>query len=320
MQSKSIPWNEIVVPPSELNVRLASNALSVPIYWGRDSQGAYLFIVELYGDFANNFKRDRVFVKGVEVDLRSEHKNWQRLILRLSRAADLDLFEVLCMSILNAMAQAPDSVAAYGIVIAQLKRWRLFLSGSKDRMSDEAVRGLFAELMFLQELMDHSGSPGEAVSSWLGPEGKQQDFVFGRNAVEIKSLIGSERSVVRISSEDQLETVNDNLFLRIYRLSVAQEDVPSLSLNGKVDQMMQTLADPDVSAQFAYKLADYGYAPLPEYDLPSFSVSEVQSFRVEDNFPRIVRSQLPVGVTALSYSIQLEHIAPYSCENNVCFQ
>ncbi|WP_254229107.1 PD-(D/E)XK motif protein [Agrobacterium salinitolerans] len=43
--------------------------------------------------------------------------------------------------------------------------------------------------------------------------------MHGNTAVEIKSLSGTERSTVRISSEDQLESLNDNLFLRIYRLT-----------------------------------------------------------------------------------------------------
>jgi hypothetical protein len=319
MQNNLIPWHEIVVPTSEFNVRLASHNLTVPVYWGRDSHGAYLFIVELQGDFANSFKHDRVFVKGIEVDLRSEHKNWQRLILRLSRAADLDLYEILCTSILNAVMQASDSIAAYSIIIAQLKRWRLFLSGSTDRMSEEAVRGLFAELMFLQELMDHFESPSAAVNSWLGPEGLHQDFVFGSAAVEVKSLMGSERSTVRISSEDQLESINEDLFLRIYRLTEELQNIQAPSLNDAVARLIDRIADPDVSEQFVQKLIDYGYSPLPDYDLPRFGVGNILSFRVAGDFPRIVRSQLPVGIADLKYNIQLEHIAPYSCENNIVF-
>lgn len=317
MQSNPIPWHEIVVPSSDFNVRLATGVLAVTCFWGRDSNGAYLFIIELHGNFAEQFKHDRVSVKGIDIDLRAAGASYQRLILRLSSAADLDLFEGLCVSILDALQLARDSSTAYGIILAQLKRWRLFLSGSKDRMSEEAVRGLFAELMFLRELINHADSPRVAVGSWLGPEGLHQDFVFRGTAVEIKSLIGTERSVVRISSEDQLESLSDNLFLRIYRLSDVREGASGTSLNDAVNLVLESLTDPDVSALFLQKLVDYGYAPLPDYDMPRFSVSDVHSYRIVDDFPRVVRSQLPEGIASVSYNIQLEHIAPYLCDNKI---
>lgn len=86
-------------------------------------------------------------------------------------------------------------------------------------MPAEEVRGLFAEIVFLMELIDRQMSSGAAVEAWLGPERSHQDFMFGNTAVEVKSLSGAERSSVRISSEDQLESLNDALFLRVYRLS-----------------------------------------------------------------------------------------------------
>src|SRR3546814_15120322 len=86
-------------------------------------------------------------------------------------------------------------------------------------LSIEEVRGLFAEIVFLTELIDRQMSSSDAVEAWLGPERSHQDFIFGNTAVEVKSLSGAERSSVRISSEDQLESLNDALFLRVYRLS-----------------------------------------------------------------------------------------------------
>ena len=42
----------------------------------------------------------------------------------------------------------------------------------------------------------------------------QQDFIFDNTALEVKTLSGRERNSVRISSEDQLDSLNDRLFLK----------------------------------------------------------------------------------------------------------
>ena len=70
--------------------------------------------------------------------------------------------------------------------------------------------------MFLQKpssLYQNHLDEKAAMEAWCGPDGAHQDFIFGNTAVEVKSLSGRERSTVRISSEDQLESLCDDLFL-----------------------------------------------------------------------------------------------------------
>ena len=186
-------------------------------------------------------------------------------------------------------------------------------------MSAEEVRGLFAELTFLLEMIDHAASTAAAVEAWLGPEKSHQDFIFGNSAVEIKSLTGNERSTVRISSEDQLESLNDSLFLRIYRLSNLPDASSAHSLNEIVTAVQARLAEAEAVEAFDRKLVAHGYAPIPDYDAPRFVVSDTRSYRVGDGFPRLMRSQLPTGIDRVSYDIRLEILAPYECDNTTVF-
>jgi hypothetical protein len=48
-------------------------------------------------------------------------------------------------------------------------------------------------------------------------------------------------------------------------------------------------------------------------------VSEVSTYRVEDDFPRLMRSQLPAGIAKVTYDIKLEAIAPYECDASAAF-
>jgi len=235
------------------------------------------------------------------------------MVLTLEKQADRDLFEGLCRTLARALENASDSVSSLAVAMIHLRRWKTFMAGRGQHMSGEQVRGLFAELTFLRELIGHLGTSA-AVEAWMGPERSHQDFIFGNTAIEIKSLSGAERSSVRISSEDQLESLNDNLFLRIYRLSDMPDATSARSLNALIEEMQASLDSADAVEAFDTKLAAHSYAPLPEYDQPAFVVQEIKSYRVEGDFPRLVRSGLPAGISRVKFDIELEQIEDYACD------
>ncbi|MBS7706710.1 PD-(D/E)XK motif protein [Chelatococcus asaccharovorans] len=317
--SESSPWDDIAVPGADFNVRQVPGETAVPCFWGRDTTGACLFIVELQGDHTDQFRKNAVTVHGIEVDLRGGESGRQRLVLTLEKQVDRDLFEGLCLTLASALERATDSASSLAVALAHIRRWKTFLSGRSQHLSAEEVRGLFAELTFLLELIERQASTTAVVEAWLGPEKSHQDFIFGNTAVEIKSLSGTERSTVRISSEDQLESLNDELFLRIYRLSNLPDATGARSLNEIVGAVQTQLAEAEAVEAFDRKLVAHGYAPLPDYDGPRFVVSDVHSYRVGDGFPRLMRSQLPTGIDRVAYDIRLEAIAPYECDNEEAF-
>ena len=258
-------------------------------------------------------------VNGIDVDLRGGDAGRQRLVLTLEKEVDRDLFEGLCRTLAAALEHATDSVSSLAVALAHIHRWKTFLSGRGQHLSAEEVRGLFAELAFLRELLDRPVSAGAALEAWLGPDRSHQDFIFGNTAVEIKSLSGVERSTVRISSEDQLESLNDALFLRIYRLSNLPDAAGARSLNAVVADVQQRLDDAEAVEAFDRKLVAYGYAPLPDYDEPTFVIGSVTTYCVQDAFPRLTRSQLSTGIARVAYDIRLESLTPYECDGAAVF-
>ena len=312
---ESSPWDGIAVPGADFNVRQVSGETAVPCFWGRDTTSACLFVVELKGTHSDQFRKDVVTVHGIDVDLRGDEQGHQRLVLTLQKQVDRDLFEGLCRTLASALEHATDSASSLAVALAHIRRWKSFLSGRSQHLSAEEVRGLFAELTFLLELIDRQASTTAAVEAWLSPERSHQDFIFGNTAVEIKSLSGTERSTVRISSEDQLESLNDELFLRIYRLSGLPDATGAQSLNEIVAAVQTRLGDAEAVEAFDRKLVAHRYAPIPDYDGPRFVVSDTHSYRVGDGFPRLMRSQLPTGIDRVAYDIRLETIASFECDN-----
>jgi hypothetical protein len=318
--TESSPWDNIKVPNADFNVRQVDVTTFAPCYWGRDIEGACLFIMELAGDHTVQYRKNVTTLNGIEVDLRSGAAGSQRLLLSLEQHVDRDLFEGFCHTLVTALTYASDSSSSLSVALAHIRRWKTFLSGRiGHHLSIEEIRGLFAELTFLFELLERWPTASDAITAWLGPEKSHQDFIFGNTAVEIKALSGTERSTIRISSEDQLESLNDALFLKIYRLSSLPESSKAQSLNEIVAKIQGLLSDIASVEAFDRKLVTRGYAPLPEYDEPHLVVSDARTFQVTNGFPRLIRSELLNGITKVSYDIQIETIAPFQCDGETIF-
>lgn len=319
--SRSVPWDNIPTPAADFTVVRVARTSGVSIYWGRDTGAQCLLIVELQGDHAAHFRRDTVTLHGIGVDLRNgDTDGGQRLVLTLARHIDSDLFLGLCETLIGSLKDVADSATALSVALAHLKRWKAFLAGrNARRLSPEEVRGLFGELHVLRKLYQDRLTQASAVEAWCGPDDSHQDFIFGDRAIEVKSLSGRERSTVRISSEDQLESLANELFLLTLRLIDRPDAEQALSLNGAVALITEELTDSEAIEQLMSKLADVGYAPLAEYDSPCFDVRDVQVYRVHGDFPRLIRSELPTGVVKVAYDIRLETIALYQCDEAVVF-
>lgn len=314
------PWDSIAVPSADLNVRQVPNPTAIPCYWARDPQGACVFVVELQGDHIREFRKDQPRLNGVDVDLRSATRGTQRLILTLDRQKDLDLFAGFCRTLASVLEHAGDSAASLAVVLRHIQRWKAFMAGKAGpRLTPEEVRGLFAELTFLLEVIDKYGGQETAVRSWKGPERSHQDFIYGNSAVEIKSLVGVERSAVHISSEDQLDSPQSRLFLRIYKLSELPDAPGAMSLNDLVERISTRLTDSEAIEHWGRNLNEYRYAPLPDYNCPKFAVSGVRTFIVREGFPRLIRSVLPAGVVKVGYEIKLEAISAFECDGRTVF-
>ena len=316
MATKSTPWDGIGTPGADYNVRLIANSKQIPLYWGRDSEGHCLFIIELKGDHSAQFRKSRTSVRGIGVDLRTlGATETQGLVLKLEQHVDRDLFLGLCNTLSTSLRDVPDSAGALSVALIHLGRWKIFLASRRVRLlSVEEIYGLFAEIQFLRLLYRKCLPEKAALVAWCGPDGAHQDFIFGNTAVETKALSGMERSAVRISSEDQLETLSDNLFLTVFRLNAIPESDHALSLNEAVRGVEGELSVPSALEKFATQLAAYGYVELRDYDEPRLVVTGQRTYRVTGTFPRIVRSKLPEGLTRVGYAIELEAIAQFECE------
>lgn len=314
--TRSSPWDAIKKPDLDINVRLVSTAGHSRLFWGKDTSGKHLFILELDGDYAEALRDARISLNGVDVDLRSlDSSKKQGLVLKLERGVDKDIFQSLCESLIEKLKSIDTDDEAFHIALAHIARWKAFLAGHRRKLlSTEEVQGLFAELTFFRMLQEKRSDEIEIADSWCGPLASNQDFNIGDSAVEVKSISGMDRSRVKISSEDQLESTMKNLFLVAFHLISNSDSDRALSLNRLVGITLESLTNADALEVMQQKLAAYGYVSIPDYDTPRFVVSDTQAYRVEEEFPRIARSLLPRGISKVKYQIELESITSFQCD------
>ena len=318
MTNNKAPWDEMKIPERDYTVRYVTAQGNVTLCWGKDVQGQCLFIVQLENDHKEQFRKNATTVNGIDVDLRQlPEPGKQGLILTLEKHVDRDLFHGLCQTLIRNLHGVSDPAAALGVALNHIRRWKAFLAGKRTRiLSAEEVRGIFAELIFLRHLKEKHLTDAQAVEAWCGPDRMHQDFIFGDTAVEVKSISGRDRSIVRVSSEDQLETVSEHLFLKVYRLTEAPDGTPAQSLNELVSVAGHELSDADAIEDYWRKLAIFGYVERREYDTPKFLVNCSNTYRVAEDFPRLVRSELADGVIDVKYNLQLEKISTFECKQN----
>lgn len=315
MRHKKLPWEDIKTPSEDISVRQIESAGSISLYWGKDSLGRCIFLMEFPVDVSDCYKKDNVSAHGIKIDLRVlKTTGNQGLILVLERHVDQDLFYSLCETLIQELSDISDPLLGGSVALSQIKRWKAFLAGKNSHvLSAEEVRGLFSELKFLQQMLTHLNSERDALDAWQGPETSHQDFIFSDTAVEVKSLSGRERNTVKISSEDQLESLNGSLFLKIFRLIDMPESSTSTSLNELVKEVEESLTDSEAINMFEKKLAKAGYVQMLTYEKPKLVIAEEQLYCVENDFPRIIRSGINSALTRVGYEIKLESLRDYIC-------
>ena len=316
-----LDWSGIKRPDvgNEWRVRLVPIInCDAEINIGLDQDGRMLLIIDLDGDYRKQLSSTWRDLKGIDLDLRDnpDRAGHQHLVIALCNATDGDIFKLMAESLCRCLEGAKPALTAFTLCIKHLQRWRAFLMAKNPaRLSAEEVRGLFGELTLLAELIDRSGEPERMLEGWTGSDKSAQDFTFPSVAVEVKTRHGLERGRVSSSSQDQLETCMATLILMVFALTEVSSE--GTSLNGLVDEIRDRLASVDAVERFEEKLLAARYLPLKHYDLPLIKVTGQRAYKVDEGFPRIIRSRLTNGVSHVRYHIDLSAIEPFSCDHQL---
>ncbi len=217
-----------------------------------------------------------------------------------------ELFEVMAEDVAARILAASDEGGAVAGMRERLNRWERFMSDvGPQGLSREDQIGLFGELTFLRTLLHSGVTAQEAVGWWYGPVRENQDFQNGNRVVEVKTTTGNSPTAVSISNELQLDDSDcDQLFL--FHLWLKDLKGGGTSLPALVDEISGLVAGSAAGA-FGDRLLDAGYhiAHRSLYEGTGYAARERRYYSVEGDFPRIRRVDLRIGVTKVTYRIDL---------------
>lgn len=237
------------------------------------------------------------------------------LSLKLIREEQEDVYIRLCLDLIESSRICNNDSAGINFVLNRYNQWaKLMENKNSYLLTASQQKGLLGELQFLEGKINEKRGLQEIVSSWMGPEGADQDFVFSEKWYEIKSIAVSSHSV-SISSLEQLDAPLPGELIVNLVDSTSPEDPNGITLRRKVMDIKEALAS-DINAQnlFEKKLLKVGYIDIPEYDKISYRCVAIKKFNVDNKFPRITRQEIPSEIESLEYKISIPAIKSWEID------
>lgn len=220
------------------------------------------------------------------------------------------LFYIFCNDLIDSSRNIKDVTKGYNFITNRFYLWKKMFVNKISLLSEEKIKGLIGELIFLKEHSFKKYDYNYALNGWSGTEKTHKDFSYENKWYEIKT-ISSSSSQIKISSIEQLSSLNDGELV-VNKLEKMSNSSNGISLNSLVfeirDILKESLYDLDI---FFGKLDNYGYSYNEEYDKYVYVLKESNHYLVNDLFPKITRNDLMDGIINASYEISLSSIESF---------
>lgn len=249
--------------------------------------------------------------KGVEIyTLHIESEKRIELYIYL---LDNDLKAIFSLFIQNILDDVKISITekeALKLTLKVISKWKkLFDKINFNGLTIDEQKGLIGELLFLNYLMKDKSLKDSSVDYWTSSEREFQakDFTMGSIGFEIK-FTSANQPRIKISSEKQLDIENfAELFLVLYSAEAVKEN--GVSLNSLIQQIRQNISSEEIRDSFNGKLQLIGYFDEDrEHYITMYSIKNVFVFLVNNDFPKITKRDLKLGIYDVSYSIEISAV------------
>lgn len=282
--------------------------------------GQHLFILSVAKNVAIPEMKNYRF-KGVEIFTIEAGNNIELNIYLLDN--DLkDIFSLFIQNILEDIQPNVTESEAITTTLNVVSKWKkLFDKINFNGLSLEQQKGLIGELLFLNYLLDNEKTSVNAVNVWTGTEREFQakDFTVGSVGVEVK-FTSSKQPRIKVSNERQLDAENlRELFLILYSAEAVKDN--GVSLNSIVEQTWNKISTEEERNIFNGKLQLNGYFEGDrEHYNKMYSLKKIFVFTVTSEFPKIVKSDLALGIYDTSYSIEISAVENFISEPETIFE
>ena len=250
-------------------------------------------------------------------------KEYVSLIVTVSNADYNEIFSSIADDLyvkLNTLVNINQIISTF---LSRVKLWQKFFEKqSAEGLSENAQKGLFGELYFLDNFVLTGHSFERLLRCWIGSERHQHDFQFGDFSVEVKTTSSKKHQKLQIASEQQLdETSVNKLYLFFLSLSYIQNNKNTLpKLIKNIRNKLEL--DPVSLDLFNNALLARGYLDTQrsKYNNKGYTIRNFGFLIVKDMFPRIKETDLRLGVGDVEYSISLDTCKGYQVPESDFFK
>lgn len=217
------------------------------------------------------------------------------------------IFDFLIEDLVDAAESQKEEQASVNKFLERLSDWQLLLmTVTPGVMTKEHQQGLWGELWVLREIIGPAIGFCDGISCWRGPFGADQDFQFNHAAIEVKTSAAQPFNEAEIANERQLGCDSD-ISLLLIALSLDARPHSGLTLPELVNNVRSQASSAGCLRMLEERLALYGFrdCDTDNYSETGYRVRSRQQFKVREDFPRLVPSDLRPGVSDVRYSIDL---------------
>lgn len=272
--------------------------------------GNHLFIIEfsknvIIPDF-KKFKFKGLVVQAFQFD------NSKELNIYLLDNQLKDIFSLFIENILEEIADCVTENEALIETSNVVLKWKkLFDKINFQGLTLENQKGLIGELLLINSFLDENFPVENLLESWTGPDYEDKDFLFGSKGIEVK-FTSSKTPKIRITSERQLDSQN---LSHLYLILFVAEQVKDrgFSLNSIVEQIRNKISSNHNALKFFNeRLIVVGYSDEDFENYNSqYALKMCYKYSVENDFPKIISSDLASGIYNASYYIELSAIETF---------
>lgn len=220
-----------------------------------------------------------------------------------------EVFLRLCYDLIEYSRGTSDEISAMRRVSKRYHQWNLLMERQRTAlMSENAQKGLIGELSILTNQINQGRNCSESLRGWVGPSGADRDFEYADTWIETKTT-GISSQTVTISSVEQLDAPCPGI-LAIIRIDSCSSETPrAVTLYRAVQQTMELFSEsPGDQQLFEARLGQAGYIDSLDYDILFFTPATQEFYNVREDFPRILRHDIPIQVQNAHYTIDIAAI------------
>ena len=277
----------------------------------KDNEGNLIFFLQV----TNNHPEETIdSLNGVQVSIR-RYGNFSRMILKLIDNDLREKFSLLTKALAFKLGSETNE-NLFSAAKAELSEWSGFLRPTRRGLSKEELKGLWGEFYIFKEIFIAIHPLTNAIKYWIGPVGKKQDFTMENLAIETKTTVSGDNSILKISSLEQLSKITNKLFLAQVFINESNNGISISDFYNNLSELMND--DLESKIEFERKVDKFMSRASETQLNKKFNFVDMKIFEITDGFPKITREEIGNNaIVKVNYSIESNQLNEFIVEESI---